>query len=87
MTKNIKTPEDMGIKLNDILKDGWSDREKSRCLLESDSRPLTTPLKMFPRPIPAPNPAVIASPAPIIFAAVISILFFSFSFFVKLVIC
>jgi DNA (cytosine-5)-methyltransferase 3A len=35
--------------LNDILDEGWSDREKARCLLESDSRPLTTPLKMFHR--------------------------------------
>ena len=35
--------------LNDILDEGWSDREKARCLLESDSRPLATPLKMFHR--------------------------------------
>ena len=46
---NVKIPKDKGIKLNDILIDGWSDREKSRCLLESDSRPLTTPIKMFHR--------------------------------------
>lgn len=46
---NVRQPEDQKIKLNDILLDGWSDREKSRCLLESDSRPLTTPLKMFHR--------------------------------------
>jgi len=46
---NIKQPEDKKINLNDILDDGWSDREKSRCLLESDSRPLTTSLKMFHR--------------------------------------
>lgn len=41
--------EDLGIKLNDVLDDGYSEREKSRCLLESDSRPLTTPVKMFHR--------------------------------------
>jgi DNA-cytosine methyltransferase len=40
---------DKGIKLNDILTEGWSDREKSRCLLEGDSRPNTTPVKMFHR--------------------------------------
>ena len=37
------------IKLNDILTDGWSDRNKARSLLVSDSRPLTTPVKMFHR--------------------------------------
>ena len=37
------------IKLNDILTDGWSDRSKARSLLVSDSRPLTTPIKMFHR--------------------------------------
>lgn len=42
-------PTDKDILLNDILTDGWSDREKARCLLESDSRPLTNPLKMFHR--------------------------------------
>lgn len=46
---NVQQPKDRGIKLNDILDDGWSDREKARCLLESDSRPLTTPIKMFHR--------------------------------------
>ena len=37
------------IKLNDILTDGWSDRSKARSLLVSDSRSLTTPVKMFHR--------------------------------------
>lgn len=46
---NVTKPNDKCIKLNDILTDGWSDREKARCLLESESRPLTTPLKMFHR--------------------------------------
>jgi len=46
---NIKQPEDKHIVLNGILENGWSDREKARCLLESESRPLTTPVKMFHR--------------------------------------
>ena len=37
------------IDLNDILENGFSDRKKARCLLESDSRPLSTPIKMFHR--------------------------------------
>lgn len=45
----VEHPKDKGIKLNDILVDGWSDREKARCILESESRPLTTPIKMFHR--------------------------------------
>lgn len=45
----VTMPEDKKVYLNDVLDDGWSDREKARCLLESDSRPLTTPLKMFHR--------------------------------------
>jgi len=47
---DVTQPDDKGILLNDILTDdGWSDREKARCLLESDSRPVTTPIKMFHR--------------------------------------
>jgi hypothetical protein len=46
---NVTQPQDKNIKLNNILENGWSDRDKARCLLESDSRPLTTPLKMFHR--------------------------------------
>jgi len=37
------------IDLNEILENGFSDRVKARCLLESDSRPLSTPIKMFHR--------------------------------------
>lgn len=40
---------DTGIKLQEVLERGWTDREKARCLLESDSRPLLTPVKMFHR--------------------------------------
>lgn len=46
---NIVQPKDKNIKLNDVLTEGWSDREKARCLLESESRPPTTPIKMFHR--------------------------------------
>lgn len=46
---NITQPHDKNINLNDILTDGWSNMKKARCLLESDSRPLTTPIKMFHR--------------------------------------
>lgn len=35
--------------LNDFLKYGYSDRKKARALLESDSRPLSTPIKMAHR--------------------------------------
>jgi len=45
----IKQPEENAPVLNEILSDGWSDRDKARCLLESDSRPVTTPIKMFHR--------------------------------------
>ena len=41
--------EKKDIKLNDILESGWSDRDKARCLICSDSRPLTTPIKQFHR--------------------------------------
>lgn len=46
---NVKSPKDREIKLQDVLDDGYTDRDKARCLLESDSRPLTTPVKMFHR--------------------------------------
>ncbi len=41
--------EEKNILLQDILVDGYTDREKARNLLVSDSRPLTTPAKMFHR--------------------------------------
>lgn len=41
--------EEKNIYLNDILAEGYTDREKARNLLVSDSRPLTTPVKMFHR--------------------------------------
>ena len=45
----IEMPKDKGLKLNDILINGYSDRDKARTLLESDSRPLSTPIKMAHR--------------------------------------
>lgn len=45
----IAQPEDKKINLQDILTEGFTDREKARTLLESDSRPLSTPVKMFHR--------------------------------------
>lgn len=38
-----------GVNLQSVLTEGYSDRIHSRCLLESDSRPVKTPLKMFHR--------------------------------------
>jgi DNA (cytosine-5)-methyltransferase 3A len=35
--------------LQEVLDYGYTDRRKARCLLESDSRPLSTPVKMFHR--------------------------------------
>ena len=37
------------IRLNDILDYGYYPKHKARALLESDSRPLNTPVKMFHR--------------------------------------
>ena len=45
----IEMPEDKELKLNDDLINGFSDRDKARTLLESDSRPLSTPIKMAHR--------------------------------------
>lgn len=45
----VEMPKDKGLKLNDILINGYSDRDKARTLLESDSRPLSTPIKMAHR--------------------------------------
>lgn len=46
---NVVVPENKGVMLQDILEDGYCPLPKSRCLLVSDSRPLTTPVKMFHR--------------------------------------
>jgi len=47
--KIIGQPKDKKIKLNSILDNGYCPLKKSRCLLESDSRPLSTLVKMFHR--------------------------------------
>lgn len=46
---NVTMPHDKGIKLQDVLTNGYTDREKARALLVSDSRPLTTKSKMLHR--------------------------------------
>ena len=46
---DFDSPSDLEVNLNSLLDGGYSEREKSRCLLESDSRPLSTPVKMFHR--------------------------------------
>lgn len=45
----IPLPKDKNIRLQDILECGFTDRQKSRAVLESESRPLRTPVKMFHR--------------------------------------
>ena len=46
---NVKQPDDKHILLKDIITSGYVDREKSRALLVSDSRPLTTKSRMIHR--------------------------------------
>ena len=46
---NVTQPNEKEIRLQDILDDGWTDREKGHCLMVVDCRPLTTPVKMFHR--------------------------------------
>jgi DNA (cytosine-5)-methyltransferase 3A len=48
---NITQPEDRGIKLQSILENGYTEREKARAILESESRPLVNPQKMLRRVI------------------------------------
>lgn len=49
LVSNIKQPLNKNIYLKDILTSGYTDRMKSRVLLESDSRPLATPSKIWHR--------------------------------------
>ena len=44
---NVTQPDDLGIKLQDILTDGVTDRDKCRAILESESRPLKNPEGML----------------------------------------
>lgn len=47
--EGIEQPEDKGITLQSILTSGWTDRQKARALLVSDSRPLADKKKMLHR--------------------------------------
>lgn len=42
-------PKKRNILLSDIIENGYTDRDKARCLAVIDSRPNTTPIKMFHR--------------------------------------
>lgn len=46
---NFSPPQDRGIELQSILTSGYTDRKKARCLMVSDSRPLTDKSKMLAR--------------------------------------
>lgn len=46
---DIPQPKDRKILLKDILESGFTEKEKSMCLLESNSRPLLTPFRMAKR--------------------------------------
>lgn len=46
---DIPQPKDKYIFLKDILENGFTEKQKSMCLLESNSRPLKTPHKMAKR--------------------------------------
>lgn len=43
------TIADCHVNLQELLDSGYTDRNKAKCLLESDSRPSSTPVKMFHR--------------------------------------
>lgn len=47
--EGVSQPEDKGITLQSILTSGWTDRQKARALLVSDSRPLADKKKMLHR--------------------------------------
>ena len=47
--EGVTQPEDKGITLQSILTSGYTDRQKARALLVSDSRPLTDKKKMLKR--------------------------------------
>ena len=45
----VQQPKDKGALLENILDTGYTDRKKARCLAVIDSRPNSTPIKMFHR--------------------------------------
>jgi DNA (cytosine-5)-methyltransferase 3A len=46
---DISQPKDKKMRFKEVLENGYTDRKKARCLLEGDSRPNSTPVKMFHR--------------------------------------
>lgn len=46
---NMTQPDRVEYNLSEIVENGWTDRVKARCLLESDSRPQSKPVKLFHR--------------------------------------
>lgn len=44
-----KQPDNANVELQSILESGYTDRQKARCLAVIDSRPNSTPIKMFHR--------------------------------------
>lgn len=46
---NVSQPKEKDISFQSILNDGYTDRKKARCLAVIDSRPNSTPVKMFHR--------------------------------------
>ena len=46
---NVTAPNDRNIVLKDVLTDGFTNKDKAYCLLESESRPQTTNWKRFRR--------------------------------------
>ena len=46
---NISQPDNKHISFQNILESGYTNREKARCLAVIDSRPNTTPIKMYHR--------------------------------------
>lgn len=46
---DIPQPKNKKITMTSILENGWTNRSKAKCLLEGDSRPNVTPVKMFHR--------------------------------------
>lgn len=46
---NIEPIKRVNIKLQDVLTDGYTNRDKGHCLVVVDCRPATTPVKMFHR--------------------------------------
>jgi DNA (cytosine-5)-methyltransferase 3A len=46
---NVTQPKRVQIKFQDVLTEGYTNREKAHCLVVTESRPLSTPVKMFHR--------------------------------------